>query len=74
VRAETPLNSTKLGRNPASVLPPPVGAISSTERPARALAKSSSWCARGVQPRLANQRANGSGKIVARSRTVTRQT
>ena len=36
------LNSTRLGKNPASVLPPPVGAISSTERPAWALAKSSS--------------------------------
>src|SRR6185295_16081501 len=56
------LNSTRLGRNPASVLPAPVGAISSTERPARAFAKSSSWCARAVQPRLANQRKNGSGR------------
>jgi len=54
-------------------LPPPVGAISNTEQPARAFAKSSSWCARGVQPRLANQRANGSGRIAVRSRTVTRQ-
>ena len=36
------LNSTRLGKNPASVLPAPVGAISSTERPARAFAKSSS--------------------------------
>jgi hypothetical protein len=34
-------NSTKLGKNPASVLPPPVGAISSTERPALAFASSS---------------------------------
>src|SRR5258707_7127126 len=33
-----PLSSTRLGKNPARVLPPPVGAISSTERPARALA------------------------------------
>jgi hypothetical protein len=55
------LNSTRLGRNPASVLPAPVGAISSAERPARALASRSSWCGRGVQPRLANQRANTSG-------------
>ena len=67
------LNSTRLGRKPASVLPPPVGAISKTERPACALAKSSNWCARGVQPRLANQRANGSGRIAVRSRMVTRQ-
>src|SRR6185295_8085884 len=59
------LNSTRLGRNPASVLPAPVGAISSTERPARALASSSSWCARGVQPRPANQRANAAGNNAA---------
>jgi len=38
---ELPLSSTRLGKNPASVLPPPVGAISSTERPACALANSS---------------------------------
>ncbi len=31
---ELSLSSTRLGKNPASVLPPPVGAISSTERPA----------------------------------------
>jgi len=37
-----PLSSTRLGKNPAKVLPPPVGAISSTERPARALANSAS--------------------------------
>ena len=41
-RAERRLNSTRLGRNPASVLPPPVGAISSAERPACAFARSSS--------------------------------
>ena len=35
-------SSTSVGRKPASVLPPPVGAISSTERPARALASNSS--------------------------------
>jgi hypothetical protein len=68
------LNSTRLGKNPANVLPAPVGAISSTERPARAFASSSSWCARGTQARLENQRANGSGSVAmsARSRTVTR--
>ena len=38
-----PLNSTRLGRKPASVLPPPVGAISSTEWPACVLARSSIW-------------------------------
>ncbi len=71
---DAPLNSTSDGKNPASVLPAPVGAISSTERPARAFASSSSWCARGSQPRCANQRANGSGSVTAsgRSRTVTR--
>src|SRR5580658_10301207 len=37
----TPLSSTRLGKNPAKVLPPPVGAISSTERPASALANNS---------------------------------
>jgi len=36
------LNSTKLGRKPARVFPAPVGAISSTERPARALVNNSS--------------------------------
>src|SRR4051812_7773700 len=36
------LNSTKLGRNPASVFPAPVGAISSAERPARARRNNSS--------------------------------
>src|SRR3569832_752828 len=55
------VNSTKDGRQPASVLPPPVGAISRTERPCSALASNSSWCARGAQPREANQRWNTSG-------------
>lgn len=35
-------NSTSVGKNPASVLPAPVGAISSAERSARAFASSSS--------------------------------
>jgi hypothetical protein len=35
------LNSTSDGKNPASVLPAPVGAISSTERPARAFPNNS---------------------------------
>jgi len=55
------LNSTNVGKNPASVLPAPVGAISSAERPACAFANNSSWCARGAQPRAANQRAKTSG-------------
>ena len=45
-----------VGRNPASVLPPPVGAISSTLSPARAASSMASWCGRGVQPCAANQR------------------
>jgi hypothetical protein len=68
-----PLSSTRLGKNPAKVLPPPVGAISSTERPARALANSSSWCGRGVQPRAANQRVKVSGRPATGSRTLTAQ-
>jgi hypothetical protein len=39
---ELPLSSTRLGKNPARVLPPPVGAISNTERPARAFSNSAS--------------------------------
>jgi hypothetical protein len=31
-----PANSIKLGKNPANVLPPPVGAVSRTLSPARA--------------------------------------
>ena len=53
--------SIRLARNPASVLPPPVGAINNALRPARAAAIIASWCGRGVQPRTANQVANGSG-------------
>jgi hypothetical protein len=48
-------------------LPPPVGAISSTERPSRARLSNSSWCARGVQPRDENQRENCSGSSEAAS-------
>ena len=40
--AGDPASSTRLGRNPASVLPPPVGATSRAERPARSRASSSS--------------------------------
>ncbi len=53
--------SIRLARNPAKVLPPPVGAISRALRPARAAAIIASWCGRGIQPRRANQDANGSG-------------
>jgi hypothetical protein len=67
-------NSTRVGKKPASVLPAPVGATSSTERPARAFSSSSSWCARGCQPRLANQRAKVWGKGEARGRLGTVQT
>src|SRR5205085_5899070 len=61
------LNSTKVGRKPARVLPPPVGAISSTERPARARDNNSNWWARGVQPREENQREKFSGSSGASS-------
>ena len=53
------------GRKPASVLPAPVGAISSTDLPACALPSSSIWCARGDQPRSANHFRNGSGRMAA---------
>ena len=60
-------SSTRLGRKPARVLPAPVGATSRTERPARALARRSSWCGRGAQPRLSNQRRKRSGRGDAES-------
>ena len=41
-RTSRSLNSTSVGRKPASVLPPPVGAISSVDRPALAFASKSS--------------------------------
>jgi hypothetical protein len=65
-------SSTRLGRNPASVLPAPVGATSRAERPAFALARRSSWCARGAQPRPANQARKRSGRKSAGSDTVER--
>ena len=51
--------------SPASVLPPPVGAISSTLSPARAASSIANWCWRGVHPCPANQSANGSGNVPA---------
>ena len=59
---------TSVGRNPASVLPPPVGAISSTLSPARAASSIASWCRRGVQPWAANQSAKGSGNTPGMAR------
>ena len=41
-RGAAALNSTSVGRKPASVLPAPVGAISSVERPVRAFCNSAS--------------------------------
>src|ERR1700691_4211325 len=43
------------------------------ERVQSALAKSANWCARGVQPRLANQRVkiSGSGEVGGLSSKVT---
>ena len=61
--AASAASSTSVGRNPASVLPPPVGAISSTLSPARAASSIASWCRRGVQPCAANQPAKGSGNV-----------
>src|SRR5690606_12327862 len=49
------LSSLMVGRNPASVLPAPVGAISIAEAPASVTRRTSSWCRRGSQPRCANQ-------------------
>ena len=54
--------STKVGRNPARVLPAPVGATSNVERPFRALWSNSSWCVRGCHPRVANHELNVSGR------------
>jgi hypothetical protein len=54
-------NSTSVGRNPASVLPAPVGAIRSAERSSWAFASNSNWCSRGDQPRTANHRRKRSG-------------
>jgi hypothetical protein len=51
------VSSISDGRKPARVLPPPVGAISSALLPCRASSISASWCGRGAQPRLSNQRA-----------------
>ena len=52
----------RLGRTPASVLPPTVGATSSAERRARAASTMASWCACGVQPRALNQSAKRAGR------------
>ena len=50
-----------VGRKPASVLPPPVGAMSrSAGSPARA--SIASWCGCGDQPRRANQAAKRGGR------------
>ena len=69
-------SDTRLGRNPASVLPAPVGATSRVDRPAFALASNSTWWARGVQPRVANHAENGAGSkadegFFLRARAVT---
>src|SRR2546421_3179779 len=64
---EDALSSTSVGRNPANVLPAPVGAISSAERSSRDFASSSSWCSRGLHPRPANHRRKRSGSSAALS-------
>ena len=58
-----PARSVSVGRKPASVLPAPVGAISSTDLPACAFASSSIWWARGDQPRSPNHFMNWSGRM-----------
>src|SRR5712675_2705538 len=60
-------NSTSVGKNPASVLPAPVGAISSAERSSRAFAISANWCSRGDHPRAANHWRKRSGSSAAGS-------
>ena len=57
--------STSVGRKPASVLPAPVGAISSASRRSSASFSNCSWCACGCQPRCANQAGKGSGRTRA---------
>ena len=54
-------SSTREGRKPASVLPPPVGATRRVAGSA-ARARSASWCGCGVQPRRANQAAKRGGR------------
>ena len=56
--------SVSAGRNPASVLPAPVGAIRSADLPASASASNSSWWARGCQPFEANQSRKGRGRSI----------
>ena len=55
VRLGLSASSIRLGRKPARVLPPPVGATSSTLCPCAACSTSASWWARGCQPRGVNQ-------------------
>ena len=57
LRAGRAASSTSVGRNPASVLPAPVGAINRADRPARAFSRSAIWCARGVHPRAELERS-----------------
>lgn len=62
--------STRLGRNPASVLPAPVGAISSAECPPMDFSRRRLWWSRNCQPRPENHRENvcGSSSRSARSK------
>ncbi len=66
-------SSTSEGRNPASVFPPPVGAISSTLSPDRAAWTMAIWCGRGAQPLAANQvsKTGGSVSSAAPARVVS---
>ena len=58
-----PSLATRLGKNPASVFPAPVGAINKTLWPDCDLASNSSWCSRGSQPWLSNQAEIRSGSF-----------
>ena len=78
LRGGRPARSIRLGRKPASVLPPPVGAISRAWAPSRAACTMASWWARGAQPRAANQSAkrsgsSGEGAAAAMPRAIARR-
>jgi hypothetical protein len=55
--------SIRLGRKPAKVLPPPVGATSNTLSLACAVSINASWCGRAVQPFAANQSWKQAGSM-----------
>ena len=66
-------SDSRLGRKPASVLPEPVGAISSVELRRATCSISLSWCSRGCQPRASNQPRNTGGSSVATGARARRE-